>query len=100
VCALTKISTESGCCLVHNLGSGNGSSVLDMVKAFEKASGKTIPYKIVDRRPGDLACVIANAGKAKRLFVGDKGTLEDMCNSAWKWQSQNPYGYDEPPATS
>jgi len=101
VCALTKISTESGCCLVHNLGSGNGSSVLDMVKAFEKASGKTIPYKIVDRRPGDLACVIANAAKAKKDFSWEtKRTLEDMCNSAWKWQSQNPYGYDEPPATS
>uniref|UniRef100_A0A7S1RED2 UDP-glucose 4-epimerase n=1 Tax=Alexandrium catenella TaxID=2925 RepID=A0A7S1RED2_ALECA len=102
ICALKKIlSSDTGCCLIHNLGSGKGYSVLDMVKAFEKASGKTVAYKIVDRRPGDLATVIANSAKAKADFGWEtKRGLEDMCNSAWKWQSENPYGYDEPPAES
>merc|ERR1712039_1136633 len=99
ICALQKILTMDGGCIIHNLGSGKGASVLDMVKAFEKASGKTIPYKISDRRPGDLATVVANPAKAKKDFDWEcKRGLEDMCNSAWKWQSQNPYGYDESPA--
>mmetsp|Transcript_90675 Transcript_90675/g.270624 ORF Transcript_90675/g.270624 Transcript_90675/m.270624 type:complete len:344 (+) Transcript_90675:111-1142(+) len=100
IVAMRKIlASDSGCCLVHNLGSGKGYSVLDMVKAFEKASGKTIPYKVVDRRPGDLATVVANASKAKQDFDWEtKRGLEDMCDSAWKWQSENPYGYDDPPA--
>lgn len=98
ICALQKILTMDGGCIIHNLGSGQGASVLDMVKAFEKASGKTIPYKISDRRPGDLATVVANAAKAKADFGWEvKRTLEDMCNSAWKWQSNNPYGYDDAP---
>lgn len=99
ICALQKIlGMESGC-IVHNLGSGKGYSVLEMAKAFEQASGKTITTKIVDRRPGDLATVIANAAKAKADFGWEvKRTLEDMCSSAWKWQSENPYGYDEAPA--
>lgn len=101
VVALQKILTMEGGCLVHNLGSGRGYSVLEMVKAFEKASGKTIPYKVGDRRPGDLAIVIANAEKAKADFGWEvKRNLEDMCNSAWKWQSENPYGYEEPPASA
>merc|ERR1719215_2042593 len=94
ICALQKILTMSGGCIIHNLGSGKGASVLDMVKAFEAASGKTIPYKVSDRRPGDLATVVANPAKAKADFGWEvKRTLEDMCNSAWKWQSNNPYGY-------
>jgi len=85
--------------IVHNLGSGNGQSVLEMVKGFEAASGKTITYKIGPRRPGDLATVIANAAKAKEDFGWEpKLGLKEMCESAWRWQSGNPYGFDDPPA--
>jgi len=98
IAALRKIMELESGCLIHNLGSGRGYSVLEMVKAFEEASGKPVPYKVVDRRPGDLAKVVADPGKAKVDLGGweVKKTLEDMCNSAWKWQCQNPYGYDEP----
>merc|ERR1719330_100808 len=95
VCALQAILKAPGSCLVHNLGTGNGYSVLEMVKAFEKASGKTLPYKVVARRPGDLASVVSTAAKAKRdLGWEAKRNLDDMCASAWKWQSENPYGYE------
>lgn len=98
ICAMQKILTMDTGCIIHNLGSGSGASVLDMVKAFEKASGKTIAYKICDRRPGDLSTVIANAAKAKSDFGWEvKRTLDDMCESAWKWQSENPYGYEDSP---
>jgi len=101
ICALNKILTMEGGCIVHNLGSGSGNSVLEMVVAFEKASGKEIKYKICDRRPGDLSCVVANPAKAKQDFGWEvKRTLEDACTSAWKWQSENPYGYEEPPAAA
>eukprot|EP00931_Biecheleriopsis_adriatica_P074702 TRINITY_DN48708_c0_g1_i1.p1 TRINITY_DN48708_c0_g1~~TRINITY_DN48708_c0_g1_i1.p1 ORF type:complete len:345 (-),score=63.44 TRINITY_DN48708_c0_g1_i1:112-1146(-) len=99
ICALSKILGMDGGCIIHNLGSGNGHSVLDMVKAFEVAAGKAIPYKVVDRRPGDLGVVVANPAKAKEDFGWQtKRTLEDMCNSAWKWQSENPYGYEDGPS--
>lgn len=99
ICALQKIMGMTGGCIVHNLGSGKGNSVLEMAKAFEVASGKTIPTKMVDRRPGDLATVIANPAKAKADFGWEvKRNLADMCNSAWKWQSENPYGYEDAPA--
>eukprot|EP00440_Ansanella_granifera_P027159 gb/GFBE01029499.1/.p1 GENE.gb/GFBE01029499.1/~~gb/GFBE01029499.1/.p1 ORF type:complete len:346 (+),score=85.50 gb/GFBE01029499.1/:1-1038(+) len=99
ICAMQKILGMDGGCIVHNLGSGKGHSVLEMVKAFEVAAGKTIPYKICDRRPGDLGVVVANAAKAKADFGWQtKRTLQDMCESAWKWQSNNPYGYEDGPA--
>lgn len=98
IVALQKVLTMDDGCIIHNLGSGKGFSVLDMVKAFEAASGKTIPYKIADRRPGDLGTVVGNPAKAKADFNWQtKRTLEDMCVSAWKWQSNNPYGYEDPP---
>merc|ERR1712083_431526 len=100
ICALQKILNMRGGCIIHNLGSGRGFSVLQMVKAFEKASGKSVPYKIVDRRPGDLATVIANPAKAKADFGWEvKRKLEVMCESAWKWQSTNPYGYEDAPSS-
>jgi len=100
ICALQKILGMEGGSIIHNLGSGSGASVLDMVKAFEVASGKTINYKIVDRRPGDLATVVANPAKAKADFGWEtKRTLKDMCESAWKWQSENPYGYEDGPSS-
>ncbi len=79
-----------------NLGTGTGYSVLDMVAAFEKASGRKVNYKITDRRPGDIGACYANPEKAKRElgFVATH-TLEDMCRDAWNWQSKNPNGYSE-----
>lgn len=78
----------------YNIGTGNADSVLDMIKAFEKASGKDIPYEIVDRRPGDIASCYADVSLAKNeLQWTAQLTVQDGCNSAWKWQSQNPNGY-------
>ena len=81
---------------VFNLGTGTGYSVLDMVKAMEKASGKKIDYKVTDRRPGDVAIVYADTKKAKdQLGWEAKLNLEDMCKDLWAWQSKNPMGYDK-----
>ena len=79
-----------------NLGTGTGYSVLDMVAAFEKASGRKVNYKITARRPGDIGACYANPEKAKNElgFVATH-TLEDMCRDAWNWQSKNPNGYNE-----
>jgi len=80
--------------LTVNLGTGNGYSVLDMVKAFEKASSKDIPYQIVDRRPGDIAtCYADSTYAAKKLGWKAELELDEMCEDAWRWQSQNPNGY-------
>lgn len=81
---------------VINLGTGRGYSVLDMVKAFSKAVGRDLPYEIKPRREGDIAMCYADPKKAERV-LGWKAekTLEDMCQDAWRWQSQNPDGYVE-----
>jgi UDP-glucose 4-epimerase len=80
--------------LIVNLGTGNGYSVLDMVKSFEKASGKNIPYKIVDRRSGDIATCYADPAYAKeKLAWKAEYELDEMCKDAWRWQSMNPDGY-------
>ncbi|HEL1907272.1 TPA: UDP-glucose 4-epimerase GalE [Streptococcus suis] len=92
--ALEKISTTAG---VHtyNLGSGQGTSVLELVQAFEKVNGVPILYKIVDRRPGDVATCYANADKAlAELNWKTEKTIEDMCRDTWNWQSKNPNGYE------
>ncbi|HEP1802437.1 TPA: UDP-glucose 4-epimerase GalE [Streptococcus suis] len=92
--ALEKISTTAG---VHtyNLGSGQGTSVLELVQAFEKVNGVPVPYKIVDRRPGDVATCYANADKAlAELNWKTEKTIEDMCRDTWNWQSKNPNGYE------
>ncbi|MCI7809577.1 UDP-glucose 4-epimerase GalE [bacterium] len=83
-------------CEVFNLGTGTGYSVLDMVKAFEKANGVKVPYQIVDRRPGDLPTCYADPAKSAEV-LGWKAekNLEDMCRDSWRWQSQNPMGYGE-----
>jgi len=79
---------------VYNLGTGKGYSVLDVVKAFEKATGIKIPYQLTDRRPGDAAEVYANPRKAKdELGWEAQKDLVDMCRDAWNWQSKNPGGY-------
>lgn len=81
---------------IYNLGTGKGNSVLEMVAAFEKASGKSIPYKLVDRRPGDIAECWADPAKAKAdlNWVATR-TLNDMTQDTWRWQSNNPEGYPE-----
>jgi len=91
--ALDKIKNNVGV-VIYNLGTGTGYSVLDMVKAFSKASGVDVKYKIVARRPGDIASCYADPTKAKEElgFVATH-TLEDMCRDLWKWQTQNPNGY-------
>ena len=81
---------------IYNLGTGHGYSVLDMIKAFEKACGKTLPYKICERRPGDIAACYAAPDKAKNELKWEaKFGIEEMCASQWKWQSGNPMGYEE-----
>lgn len=84
----------SGGVHIYNLGTGRGYSVLDVIKAFEIASGVKIPYEIVDRRPGDIAEVYADPSKAyTELGWKVALTLADMCADSWRWQSQNPKGY-------
>ena len=93
--ALKKIEEKAGV-KVYNLGTGNGYSVLDMVKAFGKACGKEIPYQIKARRPGDIASCYADPTKAKEElgWVAERG-LDEMCEDSWRWQSNNPEGYAE-----
>ncbi len=78
----------------YNLGTGRGYSVLEMIEAFRKASGKPIPYKIVDRRPGDVATSYADPTKAKQdlSWEAELG-IKEICEDAWRWQSKNPDGY-------
>ena len=81
---------------IYNLGTGHGYSVLEMIHAFEKACGKTLPYKICERRSGDIAACYAKADKAKKELLWEaKFGIEEMCASQWKWQSGNPRGYEE-----
>ena len=81
---------------VFNLGTGVGYSVLDMIKAFEKASGKPVPYKIVERRPGDIAECYADSTKAKEMLGWTaKYDVNDMCEDTWRWQKGNPNGYND-----
>ena len=92
--SLDKLKTNCGL-VTYNLGTGNGYSVLDMVKSFSKASGKNIPYKIVDRRPGDVAMCYADPTKANNE-LGWKAEfgIDRMCEDSWRWQSNNPNGYE------
>jgi len=83
--------------LIYNMGTGTGYSVLEVVDSMNKASGKTVPYKIVERRPGDAAQVVACPAKAnKELKWYTRFNIAEMCADAWRWQSQNPDGYDNP----
>ena len=93
VAALKKL--ESGCGLfICNLGTGKGYSVLDILHAYEKACGKTLPYVIDPRRPGDIAECYADPQKAfDEMGWKAKLGIEEMCASSWKWQSNNPNGY-------
>ena len=91
--ALEKLTGKPGC-VTYNLGTGTGYSVLEMVAAFEQACGKTIPYEIVPRRPGDIAECYADPGAAhQELDWRAEKDLTAMCEDTWRWQQQNPAGY-------
>lgn len=93
VSALEKLGENPGRA-VYNLGRGEGYSVLDMIQAFEEASGKEIPYTIAPRRPGDIAECYADPSRAEQDmgWKAEKG-IREMCEDTWRWQSQNPEGY-------
>ena len=94
--AAVKYAAQNLGCEVFNLGTGTGYSVLDMVKAFEEANNLKLPYKIVDRRPGDLATCYADPAKsAEKLGWKAEKNLVDMCRDSWNWQSKNPMGFGE-----
>ena len=96
VLAVNKLLTKPGLFIV-NLGTGIGYSVLDIVKAFEKTNDMEIPYRIVERRPGDIAQCFADPAKANEILGWQaKYSLEDMCRDTWNWQKKNPNGYDTP----
>ena len=93
VLAINKLAENPGV-VTYNLGTGNGYSVLEIVKAFEKAAGKEIPYEVVARRPGDIATCYADPSLAKsELGWTAKRGLDEMCADGWRWQSQNPNGF-------
>jgi UDP-glucose 4-epimerase len=93
--ALRKLSDNAGLC-TFNLGTGQGYSVLEMVKAFEQESGQSVPYKIVPRRSGDVASCYADPSLAKQSLGWEaKKGLVQMCQDSWRWQSNNPQGYPE-----
>jgi len=93
LCALEALQTRTGA-HVWNLGTGQGYSVLDMVRAFEAASGKPVPYRVAPRRPGDIATCYADPAKAERElgWKAQRG-LDEMMRDAWRWQRMNPDGY-------
>ncbi len=94
VFALKKLESTGGVS-VYNLGTGVGYSVLEVLRAFEAACGKTLPYEIVDRRPGDIAACYADPSKAeKELGWRAEFGIARMCEDAWRWQSLNPNGFE------
>ena len=90
ISALNKLDNEEKGIFVYNLGTGIGYSVLDIVNAFEKSTGKKVPYKITQRRPGDIAKAYSDAKKAKKELGWEaKKNLEDMCRDSWKYIENN-----------
>lgn len=93
--ALTRLQENPGL-MIHNLGTGQGYSVLEMVRAFETVSGRSVPYCITGRRPGDIAACYADPGRAwSELGWKAEQGLQAMCEDAWRWQSAHPEGYPE-----
>ncbi len=91
--ALEKLNQNPGC-VTYNLGTGKGYSVIEMVKAFENASGRHVPYNIAERRAGDIAKCFADPKLAsEELGWQAKRGIEEMCEDVWRWQSQNPNGF-------
>ncbi len=96
VAALKRISVMDGGAEIYNLGTGEGYSVLQILHAFEKAVGHEIPYRIAPRRPGDIATCYADTAKAKeKLGWQAQLGVEEMCADAWRWQKNNPNGYEK-----
>jgi len=92
--ALDKLTADPGV-VTYNLGTGKGCSVLELVKNFEEASGRKVPYKIVARRPGDIAQCYADPAKARRELGWQAARdIAEMCEDTWRWQSQNPRGFE------
>ena len=95
LCALRKLEQKPGL-VIYNLGTGRGTSVLELVHAFEKVNNIKIPYVICPRRPGDVDTNYADASKAYReMGFKTKLDIEDACRDAWNWQKNNPNGYDK-----
>ena len=95
LCALQRARTVNAV-EYYNIGTGHGYSVLDIVNSFESATGRAVPYKLVDRRPGDIATCYADATKAKEILGWEAAyDLADMCRDADNWQTKNPNGYEE-----
>ena len=95
VMALKRLQGNAGL-NIYNLGTGNGYSVLDLVNNFQEATGVKVPYSIKPRRPGDIATCYASADKAfEELGWKAEFGIKEMCEDSWRWQSQNPQGYDE-----
>jgi UDP-glucose 4-epimerase len=93
--ALEKSTNQKGVA-IYNLGTGRGYSVLEVVAAFEKASGVKIPYVIAPRRPGDLATCYSDPSKAEReLCWKAEKDIEEMCADSYRWQHNNPNGYED-----
>lgn len=92
--ALERVMSSNGV-EAYNLGTGTGYSVLEIVSAFEQASGMKVPYRIVDRRPGDVAVCYADPSKARNVlgWVAERG-IEEMCRDSWRWQEKNPNGFE------
>ncbi|KAG5061557.1 hypothetical protein AAZX31_01G211500 [Glycine max] len=100
IAALLKLDEPNIGCEVYNLGTGKGTSVLEMVRAFEMASGKKIPLVMAGRRPGDAEIVYASTKKAEReLKWKAKYGIDEMCRDQWNWASKNPYGYGDQGST-
>ena len=93
ICALKAIANLQGCMPI-NLGTGDGFSVLELVHAFERATGKPLPHRIAPRRAGDAASTYADPSRALKLLGWKaKRGIDDICRDAWNWQSKNPQGY-------
>jgi UDP-glucose 4-epimerase len=94
VAALEALTTTAEGVNTWNLGSGHGTSVLELLHAFERAVGRELPYEVVARRPGDVAVSYADPAKANaELGWSTKKSIDDMCADTWRWQSQNPHGF-------
>ena len=96
VAALTRLASTDRAVSTWNLGTGKGTSVLEMLHAFERAVGRALPYEVVGRRSGDIAASYADPGRANaELGWTATRTIDDMCADSWRWQSQNPDGYPD-----
>ncbi len=96
VAALVRLASTDQAVSTWNLGTGTGSSVFDMLHAFERAVGRKLPYEVVGRRAGDIAASYADPGRANaELGWSATRTIDDMCADSWRWQSQNPNGYPD-----